>query len=156
VQLAGTDVHRKSELFRVWLGGPFRQLGAGRFSTHKPNGGSSGSSASEMNSAGKTMPRCGCCQRTRPQPPSDGPVPNHLWLVVKDELLQPHRLAQLDLHGRTVAHHGLHLGIEETQRVAAGVLDWYMARSACLQQFFDGGRVAVKQGDADARVVWFS
>ena len=103
-----------------------------------------------MNSAGDTMPRRGCCQRTSASAPVSRPS-RHLGLVVEQELLllRPPR-AGPPPGRRAVITTRLHVRIEETQGVAPRFLGLVHGQVGLLQQFIDARSVAAEQGDADA------
>ena len=75
----------------------------------------------------------------------------HLRLIVKNQLVLEHGLAQIDLHVRPRLDRILHRRIEETQGVAPGRLGLVHRRVRALHQLIDADRITQKQGNPRTR-----
>ena len=152
VELAGADIHRQREMGRLRPGGPGRQLGAGGFQHPVAQGQDQAGFLGQGNElGGRHQAALGMLPAQQRLGAGQAAIAVHLGLVVKDELLFLHRLAQVGLQGGAVGDHGLHLRIEEAQGVAAGRLGLVHGQIGLFQQFVDGCLVIAEQGDADAR-----
>ena len=69
---------------------------------------------------------------------------------MEDELLFLDRVPQVDLERRARGDRGLHVRIEETQRVASGGLGLVHRGVGAFHQFVDAKRVVDEQRDAGA------